>query len=513
MELEIRDPERYSAGLYIRLSREDEGEGQSQSVSNQLVMLTDFARMRGLTVYDTYIDDGWSGTNFERPAFRRLLADIDSGHVNLVITKDLSRLGRDYIGTGHYLERWFPEHRVRYISLLDGVDTGIESAANDITPFRAIMNDMYAKDISKKIASVKHDKQRKGLFIGGKAPYGYRLSEAEKGRLLPDEPAAAVVRRCFALALEGRSCREIADILNADGIATPAVYAGLPRQGCGLWRSETVSALLRNEVYTGSMVQGRSRRVSYKSKKCVRQAREAWVVVPEMHEALVSSECFAQVAQLLDARSGTRERTHPFLLQGLLFCAECGAPLGVVARKNAVGGETLYLLCRSFQREGKAACSAHTFREEAVTAAVRTELRALCAACLPPAIVLGEAQRVLSEARRTDPVQHSGERIRVLTRQMDRCYLDRLEGRLSESDFERIYKRLCAERETLEHAACAEQAPLPAPEALAASFSPETAEKALLAALLARAELQADGVLTLYFRCRAPESEMSPALA
>ena len=150
------------AALYVRLSKEDENEGPSESVSNQRSLLEAFVRAHRLSVYDTYIDDGWSGTRFDRPAFRRMIADIEAGKVNLVITKDLSRLGRDYIMTGFYLERFFPERRVRYISLLDGIDTGVESGANDVTPFRAIMNDMYARDISRKIKSVKRDKQRTG---------------------------------------------------------------------------------------------------------------------------------------------------------------------------------------------------------------------------------------------------------------------------------------------------------------------------------------------------------------
>ena len=169
MYLEISNPMDYHAALYIRLSKEDESEGPSESVNNQQSLLNEFVQQHRLTVFDTYIDDGWSGTNFDRPNFQRMIADIEAKKVNMVITKDLSRLGRDYILTGHYMERYFPEHRVRYISLLDGIDTGVDSTANDITPFRAIMNDMYAKDISKKISSVKHDKQRKGLFIGGKA--------------------------------------------------------------------------------------------------------------------------------------------------------------------------------------------------------------------------------------------------------------------------------------------------------------------------------------------------------
>ena len=214
MYLEISNPMDYHVALYIRLSKEDETEGPSQSVTNQKSLLNEFVQQHRLSVYDTYIDDGWSGTSFDRPSFQRMIADIEAKKVNMVITKDLSRLGRDYILTGHYMERYFPEHRVRYISLLDGIDTGVDSSANEITPFRAIMNDMYAKDISKKISSVKRDKQRKGLFIGGKPVYGYQMHPAEKNKIVVDEGAASVVRRIFRLALEGLSCRQIAAQLN-----------------------------------------------------------------------------------------------------------------------------------------------------------------------------------------------------------------------------------------------------------------------------------------------------------
>ncbi len=176
----LSSPMDYHAGLYIRLSKEDENEGQSESVTNQLSLLTAFAAEHKLCVFDTYIDDGWSGTNFDRPAFRRLIADIEAKKVNMVISKDLSRLGRDYIMTGHYMERFFPENRVRYISLLDGIDTGIESTANDITPFRAIMNDLYAKDISKKIKSVKQDKTAQRAFYRRKTAFRLQNGSGEK---------------------------------------------------------------------------------------------------------------------------------------------------------------------------------------------------------------------------------------------------------------------------------------------------------------------------------------------
>ena len=271
MSLQIDNPCDYHVALYIRLSKEDENAGPSQSVQNQESLLREFVQKQKLCIYDLYVDDGFSGTNFDRPNFLRMISDIEMGNVNMVITKDLSRLGRDYILTGHYLERYFPEHRVRYLSLLDGIDTGVESTVNDITPFRAIINDMYAKDISKKIKSVKRNQQRMGEFIGGKPVYGYKMHPTEKHKIVIDEEAASVVRRVFALAVSGMSCRKIAELLNKDGVPTPAAYANLPvpKQGpySGLWSSERISEMLKNESYIGNMVQGRSMRISYKSKK------------------------------------------------------------------------------------------------------------------------------------------------------------------------------------------------------------------------------------------------------
>jgi len=169
--IDISNPLDYKVALYIRLSKEDDKKGESESISNQRSILTRFAQNKNLFIVKEYIDDGISGTTFNRPSFKKMIQDIENNKINMILTKDLSRLGRDYIGTGHYLEKYFPEKRVRYIALLDGIDTGIDSTSNDITPFKSVLNDMYAKDISNKIKSVKHNKQDLGLFIGGKAPF------------------------------------------------------------------------------------------------------------------------------------------------------------------------------------------------------------------------------------------------------------------------------------------------------------------------------------------------------
>ena len=459
MYLEISNPMDYHAALYIRLSKEDESEGPSQSVQNQESLLREFVQQHRLGVYDTYVDDGWSGTNFDRPDFQRMIADIEAKKVNMVITKDLSRLGRDYIMTGHYMERYFPEHRVRYISLLDGIDTGVDSTANDITPFRAIMNDMYAKDISKKIKSVKRDKQRKGQFIGGKPVYGYKMHPTEKNKIVIDEEVAPVVRRVFALALSGMSCRNIASLLNQEGIPTPATYANLPvaKPGpyTGLWSSERISDMLQNETYIGNMVQGRSVKISYKSKKCLKQDPADWVIVEGTHEPLVDAETFRKVRMLVNSRKHTRSRTYDFLLKGLIFCHECGYPLAVLNRKNARGEDVLYFVCRTYQRFTKAGvCTCHSIKEKTVTDAVIDKVREVCQAYLNPDELLPMAREAVENARKQNNLEAELQvvqaKIDSLTANLDRMYTDRLNGLLPEEDFQRIFNRTKLDRKLLE---------------------------------------------------------------
>lgn len=459
MNLEISNPMDYHVALYIRLSKEDESEGPSESVNNQKSLLNEFAEQHRLSVYDTYIDDGWSGTNFDRPSFQRMIADIEAKKVNMVITKDLSRLGRDYILTGHYMERYFPEHRVRYISLLDGIDTAVDSTANDITPFRAIMNDMYAKDISKKITSVKRDKQRKGLFIGGKPYYGYKMHPTEKNKIVIDEDAAPVVRRMFHMALEGMSCRQIAVRLNEEGIPTPSVYAGitLSRQGpyTGLWSSERVSVMLQNETYIGNMVQGRTRKLNYKSKKCIKQDPKNWVVVEGTHEPIIDQEIFDKVGKLIESRKSTRSRTYDFLLKGMIFCHECGHPLAVLNRKNRAGEDQLYFVCRTYQRFTKAGvCTCHSMKEQTVTQAVIEKVREICEQYLQADKLMSTAQRKVAKALlETDhekEITTLKSKIESLTAHLDKVYMDKLSGILEEADFQRIYTKVKAERTALE---------------------------------------------------------------
>ena len=516
---EISNPMDYHVALYIRLSKEDESEGPSQSVTNQKSLLDEFVQKHRLQVYDTYIDDGWSGTNFDRPDFQRMIGDIEAKKVNMVITKDLSRLGRDYIMTGHYMERYFPEKRVRYISLLDGIDTGVESSANDITPFRAIMNDMYAKDISKKIKSVKRDKQRKGQFIGGKPMYGYKMHPTEKNKIIIDEEVAPIVRRIFAMALSGVSCRQIAATLNEEGVLTPAVYCGwnMGRKGpyAGLWSSDRISEMLQNETYIGNMVQGRTVKISYKSKKCLRQARENWVVVEGTHEPLIDAEIFQKVQMLVNSRKRTKSRTYDFLLRGLIFCHECGYPLAVINRKNAAGEERLFFICRTYQRFTKAGvCTCHSIKEKTVTDAVLAKVREVCEAYLDPAKLLPIAKEAISNADKAScaeaEIQSLHSKIDSLTANLDKMYMDKLSGILSDDDFQRIYLKAKAQRSQLENQLKTleqeKEAPVSkddrAKELVQRFLESVPTNRELLFSLIERVELSEDKQIFIKFRFR-----------
>ena len=441
----------------------------------------------------------------------------------MVITKDLSRLGRDYIMTGHYMERYFPEKRVRYISLLDGVDTGIESSANDITPFRAIMNDMYAKDISKKIKSVKHDKQRKGEFIGGKPMYGYRMHPSEKNRIVIDEDAAPVVRRIFAMALAGTSCRQIAVRLNEEGVLSPAAYAGLTLS-ChgpysGQWSSERITAMLKNETYIGNMVQGRTARISYKTKKCLRRQPQQWVVVEHTHEPLIDPETFRKVQLMVNSRRNTRSRTYDFLLKGLIFCHECGYPLAVMNRRNAAGEDRLFFVCRTYQRFTKAGvCSCHSIKEQTVTEAVIERTREVCEAYLNPERLRPIAAAAVAASGRMDGREEElsalHARIDSMTAHLDRMYMDRLNGLLADVDFERLYRRIKAERTALEEKLRELEAqkknPVPiedrARELVQQFLHCAFTSRELLVSLIERIELTESKEIIIRFRFREPEA-------
>lgn len=283
-------------GIYLRLSKDDELSGESASISNQRKLLLRYAAEHGFSIEKEFCDDGYSGTTFNRPGFKQMIADIKEKKINLVLTKDLSRLGRDYIKTGQYTELFFPSHGVRFIAVGDSYDSAVSSS--DMIPFRNIVNEMYARDISRKIKASLRVRMEEGDFIGNFAPYGYVKSPKNRHRLTPDPIAAAVVRRLFSEAAKGARPSMIAAALNHERIPSPALYRCNNNPGLmpehytqhGRWTANTIIKILHNPVYLGHMVQGKSRKISFKSSVTILTPPEERSTVADTHPPLIT-EC------------------------------------------------------------------------------------------------------------------------------------------------------------------------------------------------------------------------------
>lgn len=372
------------AGLYMRLSKDDEGSGESASISTQRDILRAYAGQNGITVREEYVDDGYSGTTCERPAFRRMLAAIKAGEINCVLTKDLSRLGRNSAKTTELVEEFFPRHRVRYISVTDGFDSLSNTYGMAIaTPFMLLLNECYARDISQKIRASFRAKMEKGDFISAFAPYGYRKDPDNKHRLLVDEEAAAVVRSVFRMAAEGRRPSDIARSLNEGQVPTPAEYRRLhdPKRRAGdggerrEWTSPMLCKLLRNAVYLGRTEQGKTSKLSFKSKETLINPREDWIVVEDTHEPLVSRELFEQVRNRVVARRCSPDRGFHNLFSGIAVCADCGRSMTTTLSRKA--GGTYHLCCGGYKAHRAAACTNHFIEYNLLCHIVQEELRAL----------------------------------------------------------------------------------------------------------------------------------------
>lgn len=372
----------FKVGIYIRLSREDEEKEkyqESESIGNQRTLLMQYIEKNKLTFIDEYVDDGVSGTSFDRPAFNRMILDIESGKINMVITKDLSRLGRNYVQSGLYIENYFPEHNVRFVAILDNIDTAYDNSNNDIAPFKSILNEMYAKDTSKKINSVLQAKRNLGEYLGT-PPYGYKKDPDNKYHLIVDKEAANVVKLIYEKYLAGFGTMQIADYLSKKKIPIPSDYnkrkRGTKSVSYGLWQQSTVRFILSNEIYTGTIVQGKRKKISFKSKKFINLPEEDWVKVENMHEAIISKEDFERAKKVIEATKGSRVVQNDYLFKGLLRCHDCKGYIGI---RSPDKYGNIYGRCQRYGRFGKFdICSAHNFNYQVFEQQVIEVLRAIC---------------------------------------------------------------------------------------------------------------------------------------
>ena len=527
----------WRVGLYIRLSRDD-GNEESLSVANQRKILLEFLEWSFTGKYlmtEIYIDDGRSGTDYDRPDFQRMLRHVEEGRINCIICKNLSRMFRNYSDQGYFLESFFPRHRTRFIALGDPkVDTFLhpETISGLEVPISGLMNDRFASRTSCDIRRTLDTKRRKGEFIGAFAPYGYRKDPDNKNRLLMDPEAAAVVRDIFQWYVHGdgdaagsMSKEGIARKLNEMGIPNPTAYK--QKQGLkyrnpqmdsndGLWQSRSITVILSNEMYTGMMVQGRQKVISYKVHDRIAVPKEEWYRAAGTHEPVIEKEMFllAQEIQARAVRRAPGERRN-YLFAGLLKCADCRKSMTRKASKGIV-----YFNCSTYKRKSRERCSIHSIRldklEQAVLEAVQMQLiQAGCAVKVAEAVKKAPAGNKRS-AQREDWAKQYAQELKKTENLIAGLYEDWKNGDLTREQYHLLKERFEAQEERLRENI--RRIPQEKEEKEAAAGDPllqsflsheeiRFLSQGLLVHLVQEILIQEKGELTIIFRFRAPQPE------
>lgn len=448
---------------YLRLSREEAQSGESASIKNQRLMITNYCSQHGLNLVRTFVDDGWSGGNFERPGFQEMMRELEKGRADIVITKDLSRLGRDMVEASYYAEQYYPEHGIRYIAIADNFDTEHE---NIMAPFQFAMNEVYLRDGSRKVKDVLRTKREQGQYCAC-PPYGYKKEKGNKNHLVPDEVTAPVVKRIFRQAANGDSSRRIALDLNQDGIIPPLKYRVLYRDDFSevgasrmsdIWNYTTVKRILKNRVYLGHTVLGRSRKVSVKSKKKVAIPKEDWAVTENTHKALVTTDIFELAQENLGHGAScykAYDHVRKSIFSGIAVCGKCGYSLcscGTVYKGERE--KYWFLSCTHQRKEIANPCDGVRIRYADLVEVVRQELSYVInlsddqiQAMAKEAIdrEVSEDNLALKKVQR----EKAKARLAVIDKMISKLYLDNAEGRLADNRLEKMVADLEAESDQL----------------------------------------------------------------
>ena len=454
----------FRVGLYMRLSREDGDKEESSSVTNQREMLKRYvSEQENFFIVKEYVDDGYTGTNFDRPGFKQMIEDIEAGIIDTVITKDLSRLGRERLGVGHYTEIYFPEHNVRYIALLDNIDTYFDAGMNDMAPFKGVINDMYVRDISKKIRSSLVERKKAGNFLGVTAPYGYKKDPNNKFHLVINEKEAEVVKRVFILYLEGNGLTRIAQILTKDGVPVPGESRdiGKTRKTAlySSWKQTTIRRILDNRVYLGELVQFKRRKINYKSKRRITVPEEERYICKGTHEAIIDEESFNAVQNILKKNKSFKGTKHDYLFKGLLYCAECGARLNITYSNYALKkyGEYRYTtICYSYSRLYSDICTRHSNSIPELEEVLIKHIKEVCSRYInenlqDELISMAKKQKQLelkqiSNEKRLETLE---QKIADIGLYIKNLYMDKVKGVVSENDYISLVSDFTKDRDNL----------------------------------------------------------------
>ena len=438
--------------LYERLSRDDELQGDSNSIVNQKAMLEKYAKENGFKNLQHFTDDGYSGTNFNRPAWQELISLVDEGKVATVIVKDMSRIGRNYLEVGMYTEVKFPNNDIRFIAINNGVDSDNQQD-NDFTPFLNIINEFYVKDTSKKIRAVMKNKGESGEYLTTNPPYGYlKDPDNPKKHWIVDEEAAQVVKRIFNLCMEGYGPSQIANILKADKIETPTVHwqkigrnaPAKPTEDPYGWHSRTISGILDKYEYAGHMVNFRTRKQSYKSKKQIDNPPEMWKIFKNTHEAIIDEETFKRVQELRQNKRRPTRTGKTNMFSGIARCAECGEKLYYCTMNNYETRQD-HFVCSTSRKKGTDVCESHFIRAAVLEEGTLQNIQLVCL-CVSAfedefrealgALKSSETKKELDAKNKL--LQKSKNRYSELDRLFKRIYEDYVNGNLSETRFQML---------------------------------------------------------------------------
>ena len=444
---------------YLRLSEEDVNKGESESITNQRRFISDYCNRNGITLVGEFVDDGWSGGNFERPGFQQMMRELQKGKVSIVLTKDLSRLGRDMREASYYAEQFFPEHGIRYIAINDNFDSNND---NIMAPFHFAMNEVYLRDGSKKIKEVLKNKRENGLYCAC-PPYGYKKDDKDKNLLVPDENTAPIVQRIFRQAANGDSTRKIAMDLNNDKIIPPLKYRVLYRdnfnergaaKATDFWNYTTVKRILKNEVYLGHTVLGKSKKVSIKSSKKVKIQKDDWAITRNTHEALISEELFER-AQINLGR-GTKKYegydvVRKSIFSGIVYCTKCGSAL--CSCGSVYKGERekyWYLSCVRKKRDFKDPCPGVRIKYSDLMELVKNDLNTYIS--MTDEEIKEIADELIKENQsdgailsRKDRISKINTRLSVIDKTISKLYLDNAEEKISDRRLKTMVDELEAE--------------------------------------------------------------------
>lgn len=444
---------KYVAGLYCRLSKDDGNSVESMSIWSQKVMLKQYAESNSIAIYDYYVDDGFSGTNFERPSFKKMITDIENGKINCVITKDLSRLGRNYLQSGAYIEMYFPQKNIRYIAITDGIDT-LNSNQNDIMPFKNILNEMYAKDTSKKVKSAIQSRMREGTYIGSKAPFGYLKDPNNKRRLIIDEKTKPIIELIYKLCLEGKGTQLISQELMKRKIPRPSAFVenaeklyGLTEENKYQWSHRMVLNVLRDPVYCGNMARNKRPTLSFKNSKRLYIPKSDYIYARNTHEGIVSEEIWEQVQTMVDKRKCNNKKGlyYDNIFQGLVRCPKCGYALTPktdyrLKKKELI--DFVHFSCSTYKKYGVNACSSHRIEARDLYNIVLEDIQyhgsmALSAKedFVEKIIEKIEVEKIDEGKELSNKLELKKNQLAELDRSYEQLYEDRLEGNITERNF------------------------------------------------------------------------------